>query len=112
MTATGAMPSPLQAPMIIRVPSAPAPRIRRNTKLARILSVLAAGRSLNRFEAEKIGDHCLHSTVAKIERHGFQIDRCEETVPGYGGHRTHVMRYWLSDDERKRAVALLGWRAD
>lgn len=95
-----------------KIPSAPATRIRRNTKLGRILTVLAAGRSLNRFEAERIGDHCLHSTVAKIERYGIRVQRHGETVPGYGGHRVRVMRYSLSDDDRRLATISLGWRED
>lgn len=30
-------------------------------------------RSLNRFEAEKIGDHCLHSTIAALRADGHHI---------------------------------------
>lgn len=103
----------LRAPVNAQKPSTPVPRVRRTTKLGRIFTVLAAGRSLNRFEAERIGDHCLHSTVSAIERRiGISVSRHEEVVPGYGGHKTRVMRYQLSDEERYRAVALLGWRAD
>jgi hypothetical protein len=91
------------------LPPAIAARIRRDTKLGRILTVLASGRSLNRFEAERLGDHCLHSTVSSIERRfGVQIDRAEETVPGWEGHTTRVMRYHLAPDQRQMAVRLLG----
>lgn len=91
---------------------APAMRLRRDTKLGRILSALATGRSLNRFDAERLGDHCLNTTISKIERHGLLVSRREEVVPGYGGHKTRVCRYWLSEDECRRAVAILGWRED
>lgn len=80
---------------------------RRTTKWRRILAELADGRSLNRFEAERIGDHCLHSTVSKIERHGIKVSRRIEKVPGYDGHVTRVCRYWLCDGNRVRATALL-----
>jgi hypothetical protein len=82
----------------------------RPTKLKRILAELASGRSLNRFEAERIGDHCLHSTIAKIETHGIQVARREETVPGFGGHQARVCRYKLDDENRERAAILLGGR--
>lgn len=91
-----------------QMPLAQTSRIRRDTKLGRILSALATGRSLNRFDAERLGDHCLNTTISKIERHGLLVSRREEVVPGYGGHRARVMRYWLSDDHRKQAAALLG----
>jgi len=112
MTTANVLPSLPQASRSLVAPSAPARRIRCDTKLSRVLSVLAAGGQLNRFEAERLGDHCLNSTVAKIERHGLRVDRREETVPGYGGHMTYVMRYWLTEDERRRAVVMLGMRED
>jgi len=33
------------------------------SKMARILLHLLTGASLNRFEAERLGDHCLNSTM-------------------------------------------------
>lgn len=83
---------------------------RRPTKLKRILAELANGRSLNRFEAERLGDHCLNSTIVKIESHGIKVARREETVPGFGGHMARVCRYKLDDENRGRAVILLGGR--
>lgn len=78
-------------------------------KIGRILTTLAAGRSLNRFEAERVGDHTLHSTVSSIERrYGIRVDRLEETVPGYAGHKTRVMRYWLSPEQQELAAKLMG----
>jgi hypothetical protein len=78
-------------------------------KIGRILRTLASGRSLNRFEAEPLGDHCLHSTVSAIERHyGIRVDRREETVTGFGGHPTRCCRYWLADEQREQAAKLMG----
>ena len=37
---------------------------KRKTKLASILGHFSEGGSLNRFEAERLGDHCLNSTVS------------------------------------------------
>jgi len=83
---------------------------RRQTKIKRILTELARGRSLNRFEAERLGDHCLHSTIAKIESRGIEVSRHEETVPGFGGHLTRVCRYALDYENRERARIMLGGR--
>ncbi len=77
-------------------------------KIGRILAELARGASLHRFQAERLGDHVLHSTVAKIQRYGIFVDREWITVPGYAGHPTRVCRYWLSDEQRHRAARLLG----
>jgi len=49
------------------------------TKQNMILRVLAR-RSLNRFEAERLGDHCLHSTVALLRAKGHAIYSSWETV--------------------------------
>ena len=78
------------------------------TKIKRILAELANGRSLNRFEAERLGDHCLNSTIAKIEARGIQVARRDEAVPGFGGHVARVCRYRLDDENRERAKKFLG----
>ncbi len=89
------------------------PRIRRDTKLGTILATLAAGWSLNRFEAEKIGDHALHSTVSEIEhRHRIPVSRKTEQAKSRWGHPVTVSRYWLSDEARERARELLGEGGD
>lgn len=83
-------------------------RIRRSTKLRRIFAELAHGRSLNRFEAESLGDHCLHSTVSTIQqRYRIIVSRREEIVRGFGGHPTRVVRYWFEPAEQTKAVMLL-----
>ena len=54
------------------------------TKIDRVYTALMEGRSFNRFEAETaLHDHCLHSTVATLERkHRITINRMYETVHG------------------------------
>lgn len=95
--------------------TSPAPAVhqtspRPGTKLARVLNALATGRSFNRFESEReLHDHVLHSSVAAIERRfGLKVARHEETVPGFGGHPTRVMRYWLDPDQQTMARAIIG----
>lgn len=80
----------------------------KQTKIKRILSELTRGGSLHRFQAELIGDHCLHSTIAKIEGYGIDVAREWITVPGFAGHSTRVCRYWINDENRERAARLLG----
>lgn len=64
---------------------------------------------MNRFDAERIGDHCLHTTVAYIQRFGVRVDRREEVVPCRFG-TTRVMRYTLNTEPENLRVAraLLG----
>lgn len=64
-----------------------------HTKIGRILGILRSGRSLNRFEAERFGDHCLHSTVARLNAEGFQIVGRWEEVPCRFAKTTRVKRY-------------------
>lgn len=83
----------------------------KQTKIKRILAELARGGSLHRFQAERLGDHCLHSTVAKIEGYGIEVAREWTAVPGYAGHSTRVCKYWLCDESKERARILLGWKS-
>lgn len=39
------------------------------TKIMTVYETLQK-RSLNRFEAERIGDHCLHSTISELRKAG------------------------------------------
>lgn len=83
----------------------------KTTKLATILGLLVSGRSLNRFEAERHHDHCLHTTVSTLQNwHGINIDRMFESVPcNRGTAWTRVCRYWLNTkpDNTQRARDLL-----
>ena len=76
------------------------------TKLERILTLLVC-RSLNRFEAEKEHDHCLHSTVAQIQTSGVLVERVWEAVPGHLNSKVHVVRYWIGPEQLEAANRLL-----
>lgn len=83
-------------------------RIRRSTKIGRILGELAKGRSLNRFEAyRELHDSVLNSTIAEIQARGIFVSRMEEIVPGFHGSRVRCCRYWLEFSERRKAMMLL-----
>ncbi len=77
-------------------------------KIARILSHLLSGASLNRFEAEKLGDHCLNSTISTLaNKHGLVIERHSENVPNRWGKPCTVTRYTLPSSEVKFAAQVL-----
>lgn len=67
----------------------------REQKELRILSILET-RSLNRFEAEVFGDHCLHSTISTLHKKGCLFDKQWESVPNRFGEETRVKRYTLT----------------
>jgi len=69
-----------------------------NTKRLRILEVLST-RSLNRFEAERYGDHCLNSTIAALRAGGIEIHDTWECVTTRF-RPTRVKRYFLMGAQR------------
>lgn len=82
------------------------------TKKARVLEYFIFQGSLNRFEAQHIGDHCLHTTVSNLaNRHGLEFIRTPEKVPNKWGAPSEVTRYQLADDQREKAVLIL-WLLD
>ena len=83
-------------------------KIKRNTKLYRVLSALLK-RSYNLFEAsDELHDRSLHSTVSTIQNvYGIRVDRYTETVPGFKGEPTQVSRYWISSSQHIKALELL-----
>ncbi len=86
--------------------STPAPK--RKTKIASVLEFFISGQSLNRFEAERLGDHCLNSTVAVLSNtYGLTFIRRTETVPNRFGGTTPVTRYKLPESEIERAQRVL-----
>lgn len=86
----------------------PTTRMRPPLKWQRVLGAFLAGRSYNRFEAERdLNDHTLPSTVSSLQEMGVTILRRMETVPGYMGCPTEVMRYWLAPESQQRARVLL-----
>ena len=64
-----------------------------SSKEATILATLRSGKSLNRFDAERLGDHCLHSTVATLRSKGNAIYDEWERVPTRFGREARVKRY-------------------
>lgn len=85
------------------------------SKIARLLAHLLAGASVNRFEAERLGDHCLPSTVAVLaNRHALGFQRQPEKVPNRFGKPCHVIRYSLpanEHDKARKVLALLNQQA-
>lgn len=59
-----------------------------------ILAILMSSpRGLNRFEAEPLGDHCLHSTIATLRSKGYLFHDEWESVPTRFGKTVRVKRY-------------------
>lgn len=72
------------------------PTPRHHTKAFQIWKALKLRRGLNRFEAEKLGDHVLTSTVAALRANGHNIIGQWESVPTRFGRSVMVKRYWVS----------------
>lgn len=80
------------------------------SKIARILAHLLTGASINRFEAEDLGDHCLPSTIAVLaNRHGLTFKRQPECVPNRWGKPCTVTRYSLPASEHDTARKVLAY---
>lgn len=78
------------------------------SKIARVLAHLLNSGALNRFEAERIGDHCLHSTISALANgYGLSFKRTPEKVTTHWGQPCDVIRYALPRTEHRRARAVL-----
>ncbi len=78
------------------------------SKITRVLTHLLYSGSLNRFEAERIGDHCLHSTISSLANsYGLFFKRTQEKAPNNWGAPCDVTRYSLPDCEHCRAQSVL-----
>ena len=67
------------------------------TKKDAIRFALRHPHGLNRFEAERLGDHCLNSTVAELRADGCAIRSQWEVVPTrFNPRGVRVLRYWLT----------------
>ena len=78
------------------------------SKIARVLAYLLNTGPLNRFEAERIGDHCLHSTISRLAHgYGLTFKRTPEKVPNHWGQPCDVIRYSLPRNERRHAREVL-----
>lgn len=77
-----------------RQENAPSKTLRpQHTKESMILTIMCEGRSLNRFEAARLGDTCLHSTISTLRNKGYLFHDEWEWVPTRFGE-THVKRYY------------------
>ncbi|XOV81652.1 MAG: helix-turn-helix domain-containing protein [bacterium] len=68
------------------------------TKTHTILTALLRG-SLNRFEAERLGDHCLPSSISALRMKGYNVMAEWETVPTRFGKPCRVKRYRIPNAE-------------
>ena len=73
------------------------------SKIARVLAHRLYSGSLNRFEAERIGDHSLHSTISILtHNYGLRFMRIPEKVPNHCGAPCDVTRSSLPSNEHRR----------
>lgn len=77
------------------------------TKISRVLQRLRSDpRGLNLFEAERIGEHVLRTTIARLRRDGYLITGEWEEVPTRFGAPARVLRYrYVGYREPTEAVA-------
>jgi hypothetical protein len=75
-------------------------------KWARILRHFVDGGRLTRFDAERLGDHALNSTVCNLEAMGITIAREPTTLQGRFG-TIHCKVYFLAPEQRSAAQKLL-----
>lgn len=73
-------------------------------KIDRVIAALQHPKGLNRFEAERIGEHSINSTVAVIRaRYGSRLTQQWETVKTrYCSDGVRVLRYWLAKSDGSR----------
>lgn len=73
-----------------------------------MLALFAAGHSLNRFQAERHGDHCLPTTISDLQkRYGIEFQRQQEKVPTRFGRPTRATRYWLEGEHLEKARRII-----
>jgi hypothetical protein len=80
--------------------------IKTPTKQEMILEEMLSG-PINRFQAERIGDHVLNSTAATLaNHHNIIISRRWIKLPGRFGS-IRCREYWIDPDHRDKAYKLL-----
>lgn len=52
-------------------------------------------KSLNTFEAQKLGDSCLNTTISILRSKGVPVHDEWEAVPTRFGRPSRVKRYWI-----------------
>jgi hypothetical protein len=82
-------------------------RLIQGSKEFTIIEYLHSGRSLHRFQAETLGDHCLPTTISTISRkYALEIQRELIQIRNRFGTLTHVMRYWFSEEDKIKINSL------
>lgn len=78
------------------------------TKTAAILHYLTFTGSLNRFDAQRLYDSCLNSTISTLANdYSIVFDKEREEVPNRAGGLSRVIRYKVSIDSKEQALRLL-----
>lgn len=78
-------------------------------KLDSMLRRFAAGRHFNRFQAERVGDHCLPTTISDLQKkYTLWFSRKLVKVPNSFGTETTVSEYWLEGESLERANSICG----
>lgn len=78
-------------------------------KLKRMLRHFAMGDRLHRFDAERLGDHVLPTTVSGLQStHKVYFNRKRIKIPNRFGAETSVCEYWLEGDQLRKAQLIVG----
>ena len=73
-----------------------------------LLEYFSTGKRLHRFQAERMGDHTLNSSVSYIQKsYGLLFKRRRVDVPNRFGSTTSVCEYWLDEAGQELAKNLL-----
>ncbi len=80
-------------------------------KLVSMLIHFANGKKLHRFNAERLGDHCLNTSVSDLQiKYGIYFSRKFIRVPNRFGSMTSVKLYWLENENLAKARDILGMK--
>ncbi|KWH11567.1 hypothetical protein WT59_00240 [Burkholderia territorii] len=74
-------------------------------KIDRVLLELRRGITLNRFEAERLGDHCLNTTISQLRGEGWLITGEWEEVQTRFDKTARVLRYRLTGYRNPAEIA-------
>ena len=78
-------------------------------KLKFMLEQFAKGAHLHRFQAEPLGDHCLHTTISDLQtKHGIYFNRVTIQVPTRFNKPAKVKLYWLQGENLEKAKQICG----
>jgi len=80
---------------------------RKNTKTFSILKHFSTGRTLHRFQAERLGDHTINSSVSSLARcYGLVFNSEWIQVPTNFNKPVRVKKYWLEGEYLSQARLL------